>query len=55
MPKFRIGRSFGYVGTSSEDIIEADSLEDAEEMAWEFAIEKVDCWAEEVSDDEEVD
>ncbi|MDE4176337.1 hypothetical protein PXK01_19450 [Phaeobacter sp. PT47_59] len=53
MPKFIIGRSYGYAGTSSEDEIEADSLEDAENMAWEFALENVESWAKEAEDQED--
>lgn len=51
MPKYKIGRSYGYVGTSEEDYIEADNLEQAEREAWEFALEKVESWAVEVEEE----
>ena len=46
MPKFKIYRSFGYSGTRSCMTIEAETLEEAQEEAWEYALEKVDSWAE---------
>jgi hypothetical protein len=46
MTKFKIGCSFGYVGTESYDIINAETLEIAEQRAWERALAKVDSWAE---------
>ena len=52
MPKYRIGGSYGYVGTGWEDEIEADSIEDAEEIAWECAIAQVEHWAEEIEEEE---
>lgn len=52
MAKFVIARSYGYAGTTSYDLIEADSLEDAESQAWEFAIENVESWAQEYDPEE---
>jgi hypothetical protein len=45
MPMFRIGGSMGYVGTDWEDVVEADSLEEAEKIAYESACERIDSWA----------
>ena len=55
MPKFKIGGSMGYAGTSWEDEIEADTLEEAQEYAWERAIERVESWAEELPETDEED
>lgn len=52
MPKYIIGRSYGYAGSDDTDEVEAESLEAAEEMAWEWAIERVSSWATEVEYDE---
>lgn len=46
MPKFFIKYSFGYHGTESADVIEAEDLEDAQEAAWEMAVEHVSSSAE---------
>jgi len=46
MPKFIIGRSYGLVGPDSRNLIEAESLEDAQKEAWDFAIEQIESWAE---------
>lgn len=53
MPKFKIGGSMGYTGTDWEDVIEADSLKEAQEIAWEQAVEKVESWAEEADETED--
>ena len=53
MPKFRIGGSYGYVGTDWEDVVEADDIEQAREWAWDQACERVDTWVEEIEDDEQ--
>lgn len=53
MPKFKIGGSMGYTGTDWQDEIEADSLKDAQEIAWEQAIERVESWAEEIKEEQE--
>lgn len=53
MPKFKIGGSYGYVGTDWEDAIEAEDLEEAEEIAEERALRNVDYWAEELPEDGE--
>lgn len=52
MPYFRIGRNYGYAGTESYDLIEASSQEEAEEIAWDDAIQQVDTWAEEITEEE---
>ena len=52
MPKYKIHRSYGYVGTDSYEVIEASSIEDAEEYAKDFAFERVEFWAEEITDDQ---
>ena len=52
MPKFIIGRSYGYAGDTAEIEVEAETLEDAEAMAWEWAAERVSSWAIEVEEDE---
>lgn len=46
MPKFLIVCSYGYAGTESRDVIEADTLEEAEKEAWQNAIEHVESYAE---------
>ena len=46
MPKYIIYRNYGWVGTDDSDIIEADTLKEAEELAWEFALDRVESWAE---------
>ena len=45
----------GYAGTSWEDESEADTLEEAQEYAWERAIERVESWAEELPETDEED
>ena len=46
MPKFFISYSMGYTGTESTDVIEAENQEQAEQEAWQMAIEKIDSYAE---------
>jgi hypothetical protein len=53
MPQYKIYAEFGFAGTQIEDTVEADSLEQAEAMAWESAIQYVNSWAEEVDEEEE--
>jgi hypothetical protein len=53
MKKYNIGCSFGLVGDTQSDIIEAESLEEAEEIAWEWAVERVSSWATPVEEDED--
>ncbi len=52
MPKYKIGWEYGYAGEGNQDFIEAENQEDAEEQAWEKAIESVCSWAEEISEEE---
>lgn len=51
MKYFKIGRSYGYAGTEDHAYIMAETLEEAEDEAWEFALENVDSWAEEISEE----
>ena len=53
MKKFHIGCSFGLAGDDQTDIIEAESQEEAEAIAWEWAMERLSAWAIEVEDDED--
>jgi hypothetical protein len=53
MPKYRIHRDMGFVGTEESQIVEADNLKEAEEMAKDWAYERVEAWAEQVHDETE--
>lgn len=53
MPRYIISRSYGLAGDQESEEIEAKNQTEADEMAWEFALERVNGWAELVSDDEE--
>lgn len=53
MPQYKIYAEFGFAGTQIEDTVEADSLAEAEKMAWESAIQYVNSWAEEIDEEEE--
>ena len=53
MPRYIISRSYGLAGDQESEEIEAENQTEADEMAWEFALERVNGWAELVSDDEE--
>lgn len=53
MPKFKIGREYGTVGSSHEEIVECDNLKDAEEWAHDAAMERVSYWVIPVDDDGE--
>lgn len=53
MKKFRIGCSFGLAGDTQVDVIEASSEEEAEQIAWEWAVERVSSWAEEIEESED--
>lgn len=55
MPQYRIGADFGFAGTQIEEVIEAESLEQAEEAALEMAIGYVNSWAEEIEEEESDD
>lgn len=55
MTKFKIGRYFGYSGTEDYDIISAETLEGAQQEAWEWALEMVESWAEVVEEESEND
>lgn len=53
MPRYKIGWDAGYAGGPEEEIIEADSLEEAEEIAWQEALNHISAWAEEIEDEED--
>ena len=53
MNKYRIGRSYGYAGDDETIEVEAESLSDAEDAAWEWAVERVNSWAEKIGEDDE--
>ncbi len=50
MTKFKIYRSFGRPDTRNERVIEAETLEEAQEEAWQYALDMVDSWAEPVEE-----
>lgn len=50
--KFLIGYNFGLAGSDTEYEIEADSLEEAEQIAWDSACERVSSWAKLIEEDE---
>lgn len=52
MPRYKIGWDMGYAGCSETEIIEADSLEEAEEVAWAEAIDRISTWADEIEGEE---
>lgn len=45
MPKFKIGRGYGFAGADETDIVECDTLKDAQEWAHDWAMERIDSWA----------
>jgi hypothetical protein len=53
MTKYHIGCSFGLAGDEQSDIIEAESLEEAEAEAWEWAMERLSAWAIPLEEDPE--
>lgn len=55
MNRYKLSGSYGYTGTNWEEEIEAESLEEAHEIAWEMALERVEANAELIVDDEEDD
>lgn len=55
MPQYKISVEFGFVGTEMSDVVEADNLEEAEEMAWQWGIDCVNSWATEIEEEEESD
>lgn len=52
MPKYRIKGNMGYVGTDWQDVIEAEDMEDATKYAEDYALEMIEFWAEEITDEE---
>lgn len=53
MAKYIIGRGYGLIGSEETMIIEADSGAEADEQAWEWAVERVSSWAEEIEESED--
>lgn len=53
MPKYKVGCSFGFVGDDSEEIIEADSEQDALDQMWDYACGRISIWAEPISEEED--
>lgn len=45
MPKYIIGGSYGHVGTDWKDEVEAETLEDAENEARDYMMERIEWWA----------
>lgn len=52
MPKYRIKGNMGYVGTEWEDVIEAENIDDANQYAEDYALERIEFWAEEITEEE---
>lgn len=46
MAKWKIGGSFGFAGTDWEDVVEADTQEEAEDIARDYTLERVEYWVE---------
>lgn len=55
MPRFKIAGSYGFIGTNWEEEVEAETPEDAEEMAQDRAMEKVEFWVEEIKEEDKTD
>ena len=53
MPRYRIGRDYDSSGVVEEKVIEADSLDEADMLALEWALENVESWAEEIDGDDD--
>lgn len=53
MPKYIVGYELSSIGNSVEDEVEASSLEEAEKLAWELAMQELCSWAEEIQEDQE--
>ncbi len=51
MIKYKIGRSYGFAGDEEFDEVEADNETEAEEIAHQWAVERVDSWVEEIIDE----
>lgn len=52
MPKYRIKGNMGYVGTDWEDYVEAEDMKDATKYAEDYALERIEFSAEEITDEE---
>ena len=52
MPRYKIFRDYGYASEPEEEETEADSLEEAQDEAWEWAMQQVGAWAEPLDEDE---
>ena len=53
MPRYKIKADMGFVGATLEDEIEADNQEEADEIAWDFAVERVSVSAELIVEEDE--
>jgi len=54
MPKFKLLASYGYAQTEEmDDCFEAETQEEADEVAWDLACERLSAWAEIVEEEEE--
>lgn len=55
MPKYRLKASVGWNANSETDfgVEEFDDLEEAQQAAFESAAERLDAWAEEITDDDQ--
>ena len=52
MGKYKIHRDFGFIGTHGCREVEAEDQKQAEDMAEEYAQERMTCWAEKIEEDE---
>jgi hypothetical protein len=55
MPRYKIYADYGVAGYQVEEEIEADNEAQAEQMAWEMAVERVNSWVDEITEEEESD
>lgn len=55
MPQYKISVELGFAGIEMSDVVEADNLEEAEEIAWQWAVDHVNSRAEEMEEEEESD
>jgi hypothetical protein len=53
MAKYLIGRGYGLVGSEETIVIEAESADEANSQAWDWAVERVSSWAEEIEESED--
>lgn len=55
MPKYKLHANYGFAGSQLvlDDCFEAENEDEAHDVAWQMAIERVDSWVEELEDDED--